>query len=226
MRALEFLGALQRGICTFPSMVNPSGVNISASVHPQLQDPAVGESPICASVDDAVDAGLAVVVAAGNYGVTGRGVSAATVMHGAAEFHEASITDPANATKALVVGAIYKRWPPTRGIWFKSSRGATGDGRLKPDLVAPGVDIWAPQHKTSSSYQQLSGTSQAAPHVSGVIAALLSQQSHLQGHPGTIYDVVCNTAKPLLGVDRYYQGCGMVHFRTTLSKAQTTRPVP
>ena len=52
-----------------------------------------------------------------------------------------SITDPGNADGVITVGATHRYWPHTYGVSFFSSRGPTGDGRLKPDLVAPGERI-------------------------------------------------------------------------------------
>ena len=55
-----------------------------------------------------------------------------------------SITDPGNADGVITVGATHRYWPHTYGVSFFSSRGPTGDGRSKPDLVAPGERIHAP----------------------------------------------------------------------------------
>ena len=85
-----------------------------------------------------------------------------------------------------------------------SSKGPTGDGRLKPDLVAPGEkiiscatgkmksDAEAQAQIPDCDYTEDSGTSMAAPHVSGVIAAFLSvrrefiaaggSEAHLRQH--------------------------------------------
>ena len=52
-----------------------------------------------------------------------------------------SITDPGNGDGVITVGATHGYWPHTYGVSFFSSRGPTGDGRLKPDLVAPGERI-------------------------------------------------------------------------------------
>ena len=55
-----------------------------------------------------------------------------------------------------------------------SSRGATGDGRVKPDVVAPGSYIDSTKTQTGSSYSYNgTGTSYAAPHVTGVAASLM-----------------------------------------------------
>jgi subtilisin family serine protease len=58
-------------------------------------------------------------------------------------------------------------------VSFFSSRGPTGDGRLKPDLVALGERIRAPL--PGDAWGDLDGTSMAAPHVSGAAAMLMAR---------------------------------------------------
>ncbi|MFC1878896.1 S8 family serine peptidase [Chloroflexota bacterium] len=72
-----------------------------------------------------------------------------------------SITTPADAEKALAVGATY--WEDDT-LEFYSSQGPTNDGRLKPDISAPaGVS-------SAARGRPFYGTSASAPHVSGVAA--------------------------------------------------------
>src|SRR5207247_11432442 len=52
-----------------------------------------------------------------------------------------TINDPGNAALAITVGATHRDAPHTYGVSYFSSKGPTGDGRLKPDLVAPGERI-------------------------------------------------------------------------------------
>lgn len=54
-----------------------------------------------------------------------------------------------------------------------SSRGPTADGRIKPDVLAPGKDVWAVRPNTQDEYGQGNGTSFAAPLAAGVAALLL-----------------------------------------------------
>lgn len=90
---------------------------------------------------------------------------------------------------------------------FFSSRGPTGDGRLKPDLVAPGERIHAPF--PNGLWGDLDGTSMAAPHVSGAAAMLLSRYSELIGQPLRVKRILCETATDL-GRERTFQGHGML----------------
>src|SRR3978361_2108155 len=109
------------------------------------------------------------------------------------------INDPGNAENAITVGSTHRDMPHTYGVSYFSSKGPTGDGRLKPDLVAPGERILScaaggakqdasdglPRLDKNPPFQYLedSGPSMAAPHVSGVIAAFLSIRREFIGQP-------------------------------------------
>jgi subtilisin family serine protease len=94
--------------------------------------------------------GILPVFAAGNYG-PGAGTS----------------VSPANYPESLAVGAV----DGSGAVYYSSSRGpsACGGGQY-PTLVAPGVDVWTTD--LLSWYLLATGTSVAAPHVSGVAALL------------------------------------------------------
>ncbi|MFC7534908.1 S8 family serine peptidase [Actinoplanes sp. GCM10030250] len=123
-----------------------------------------------------------------------------------------TIGSPSSADAALSVGAVDRE----NQLADFSSRGPrTGDGALKPDITAPGVDIVAARAKNgvigtpaADGYTTLSGTSMATPHVAGA-AAILTQQ-----HPGWSSKLRKNTlvasAQPTEGVSAYDQGAGRV----------------
>ena len=101
------------------------------------------------------------------------------------------------------------------GVSYFSSKGPTGDGRLKPDIVAPGEkiiscaagELMRPMGKCD--YLESSGTSMAAPHVSGVIAAFLSVRNEFIGQAERVKEIFVSTATDLRR-DRYFQGAGLV----------------
>lgn len=121
----------------------------------------------CAGLDDVqwYYPELLVVVASGNAG-SGR----------------QTVGSPASAKNALTVGNVYSsRNTANAGkISGSSSRGPCADGRIKPDVAAPGVDIVSTKSSLCSRtavdtyYTKMSGTSMATPHAAGC-AALVRQ---------------------------------------------------
>jgi serine protease AprX len=105
------------------------------------------------------------------------------------------------------VGSTHGSSPFAYGISYFSSRGPTGDGRLKPDLVAPGEGITStvPGGKWASH----DGTSQAAPHVSGAAAMLMARYPELVGEPDRIKQILCDTSTDLKR-ERSFQGHGLL----------------
>ncbi|MFP5285615.1 MAG: S8 family serine peptidase, partial [Thermoanaerobaculia bacterium] len=112
-----------------------------------------------------------------------------------------------NADLVITVGATHRFRPHPYGVSYFSSRGPTGDGRSKPDLVAPGEKITAPL--PNDMFGLKDGTSMAAPHVSGVAAMLMARHNELVGRPARIKQILCSTATDL-GRERYFQGAGML----------------
>jgi hypothetical protein len=179
------------------------GVNLSLSLRHDVANYACGRTPVCQECERLVAAGVVVVAAAGN-----RGFEKYLTASGPLEsYHSISITDPGNADAVITVGATHRTQPHAYGVSYFSSRGPTGDGRSKPDLVAPGEKIEAPV--PGGAYKRMDGTSMAAPHVSGVAALLLARHRELIGQPARVKEVLCRTATDL-GRERFFQGHGMV----------------
>lgn len=83
---------------------------------------------------------------------------------------ETTLTTPSTARLVTSVGAYNH---VTEQIAPFSGRGFSRDSKIiKPDLVAPGVEITAASH-TTSGYRTLSGTSMATPHVTGGVALIM-----------------------------------------------------
>jgi len=179
------------------------GANLSLSIPHDVRNFACGRTPICDECERVVDSGVVVVAAAGNLGY-----HTFETKDGSYEGYTAfSITDPGNADGVITVGATHRFWPHTYGVSFFSSRGPTGDGRMKPDLVAPGERIQSCLPK--GEWGELDGTSMAAPHVSGAAAMLMGRYSELIGQPRRIKKLLRESATDL-GRERSFQGHGML----------------
>ena len=179
------------------------GVNLSLSIRHDVANYACGRTPVCEEAERVVSSGVVVVAAAGNEGY----MQLATPSGTSEGYRSISITDPGNAEAVITVGATHRSSPHTYGVSYFSSRGPTGDGRIKPDLVAPGEKITA--CVPGGDYQVKDGTSMAAPHVSGAAALLMSRHRELIGQPVRIKQILCATATDL-GRERYFQGAGML----------------
>lgn len=190
------------------------GVNMSVGYNFEPEWFACGQSPLCVEVDRLVKTGVVAVVAAGN---TGYGTLKSSIGATAAGM-ALTINDPGNADLAITVGSTHRDMPHVYGVSYFSSKGPTGDGRLKPDLVAPGEKIiscatgklMAEGAKGQEcDYVETSGTSMAAPHVSGVIAAFLSVRGEFVGRAERVKEIFVSSATDLRR-DRYFQGAGLV----------------
>lgn len=212
------------------------GVNLSIGNPFDAEWFACGASPLCQEVDRLVRSGVVVVCAAGN---SGYGKVATTFTGFRSEGLGMSINDPGNADLAITVGSVHRDSPHTYGVSYFSSKGPTGDGRRKPDLVAPGEKIVScasqksrtattvaattvpgaaptggrvpsvPVEADDYQYKEDSGTSMAAPHVSGVIAGFLSIRREFIGKPELVKALFMDNATDLRR-DTNYQGAGLI----------------
>ena len=151
-----------------------------------------GNDGVSLAVDNAVlNHGIVSVIAAGN---SGDG--------------SASVGSPGAARAAITVGAAAKVADGVRLAGF-SSRGPTLDGRVKPDVVAPGVAITAANANTGSGYVAASGTSMATPFTAGLVALMLDCSGTLT--PSAIKSSLGSTATDLgtAGADNNW-GNGLV----------------
>lgn len=142
---------------------------------------------VTAAVQQLVDAGIFFVAAAGN-----EGSDCATI-----------VDPPATVAASFVVGAT-NNGDALAGF---SSRGpVTGGGRVRPDVVAPGVSVRS--SVPGSQYGLSSGTSMATPHVAGAAALLMSINPALRGHPEAVADLLRDTAEQDGISDPWNSGCG------------------
>lgn len=87
------------------------------------------------------------------------------------EYSARTIGNPSIAKNVLTIGAT-GRGTASNTIADFSSRGPTQDNRIKPNVMAPGVDIWSSQKSGSSGYEAMSGTSMATPTANGTVGLL------------------------------------------------------
>jgi serine protease AprX len=214
MSALQYIREELNGD---PKLLRVHGVNLSIGYEFDAEMFACGQSPLCVEVDRLVKSGVVVVVAAGNTGYGRVGALQRQTRVGLSN----TINDPGNAGLAITVGATHRDSPHIYGVSYFSSKGPTGDGRLKPDLIAPGERITscAAGRKLASqggevpntlpAYIDDTGTSMAAPHVSGAIAAFLSIRREFIQRPEDVKRIFLESATAL-GRERYFEGHGLL----------------
>ena len=175
--------------------------------------------PLTLAAKRLTDKGITVVTAAGNFGRASDGKQ-----------QYGSITSPANAPWVLTVGASSTQGTTTRGDDVLASFSSAGptkfDYLAKPDLVAPGtgtISLSAPGSTMfmlkataligsllqPNAYLSLSGTSMAAPVVTGTVALMLQANPNLT--PNLIKAILQYTAQPYPGYKPLQQGAGFLN---------------
>ncbi|KRB78037.1 hypothetical protein ASE01_07660 [Nocardioides sp. Root190] len=183
-------------------------INLSVSAVP-----TDGTDAASLAVEAAVAAGKVVVAAAGNEGDRPR-----------------TVTTPGTAPSAITVGSVgdISAPPPILanapwtgafdvhdagpGVMAYSSRGPTLSGAVKPDIMAPGNSVVGAVQTSSTAYGVLSGTSMAAPYISGLVA--LGLEAVPDATPAQVKQALMTTAKDvgMPGVDNEW-GAGLVDAR-------------
>ena len=195
-----------RWICSYREKYNIRIVNISVG---SVCKPGNDESSVLVrGVDAAWDAGLVVVVAAGNEGPLPM-----------------SITTPGISRKVITVGCSDDDQMIEVGgshIIDYSGRGPTASCICKPDLVAPGSHILscnAGVRKGQAPYTRKSGTSMATPIVSGAVALLLEKEPNLTNRDVKLrLFASCDDC----GLSRNQQGHGCLNLDKLMNGTQRT----
>ena len=199
--------------------------------------------PLCIAVRRLVNTGIVVVVAAGNNGKDSQGNKLYGHIHSPGNEPSAITVGAVNTFGTDVRSddgvATYSSRGPTRSYWTDSIGVRHYDNLIKPDLVAPGNKIIAamsdgstlvrdfPNLKanvsTNRAHEQmrLSGTSVAAPVVSGAVALMLQANPKLT--PNLVKAILMYTAQPLAGYDTFEQGTGELNVEGAVRLAKLVR---
>jgi serine protease AprX len=199
--------------------------------------------PLCQAVEAAVQAGIVVCAAAGNFGKDPNG----SIQYG-------GILSPGIDPWVLTVGATNTQGTPVRSddsVSSYSSRGPTYlDGLAKPDLVAPGNRIisvravnsyldtsypanrlargaYSPGASGDSPYFIMSGTSMATPVVAGAVALICERNAGLS--PNAIKAILMYSAQRMSlslssGLSTLTQGAGNLNVLAALEIATKINP--
>jgi subtilisin family serine protease len=180
-----FVSAMEEAVNRGVDIISLSLGNNDELAHP--------DSFLSLAADTAVDAGVVVVAAAGNNGEDGP------------------ISSPGCARKVICVGAS----DDYDNVADFSSRGPVnlggGDYLIKPDIVAPGVNIISANK--FGDYTSRTGTSMATPHVAGAVALILQENPDLT--PGEVKTILKENVVDL-GVDENISGSGRINVSASI----------
>ena len=192
----DILAALQ-WIVNNGQFYNIRVINLSLGIK---VEPPYDDDPLIKGANAAVRYGYSVITAAGNNGPG-----------------KCTINSPGTSPLVITVGAadLTRSEDGDIRVASFSSRGPTLRGDTKPDLVAPGVDICSLDGKNPKGYAVQSGTSMAAPVVSGVAACLYAMKPSLT--PAQVKQILVHDALPLKKEDRYAQGRGLLNYKMFLN---------
>lgn len=209
IKALDMIAAMNEGSSSL--LIHGINLSLGSNFDPTIY--SCGHTPLCQELRRLWRQGVIVCLAAGNEGYSMLR-SDSGLIHANMPL---SISDPANLEEAIAIGSVHKTSPHKYGISYFSSRGPTADGRKKPDLVAPGEKILSAlaggrveggEHLAEKLYVEMSGTSMAAPHVSGLLAAFLSVRRELVGDPDRVKEILLGACTDLKR-DPNMQGAGL-----------------
>ncbi|MFF5444023.1 S8 family serine peptidase [Streptomyces sp. NPDC012888] len=173
-----------------------------------------GVDPLEAAVNQlSAEKGVLFAIAAGNQGQSGPG----------------SVDSPGSADAALTVGAVDGADVLAD---FSGTGPRVGDGAVKPDVTAPGVDTTAAAAPGSllvgrygenpAGYLTISGTSMATPHAAG--AAALLKQKHPKWTGAQLKGVLAGSAKPG-PYHAFQQGSGRIAVDRAMGQSVVAEPL-
>ncbi len=173
------------------------------------EGPCDGTDALSEMCDAAVESGVIACVAAGNEGPGNY-----------------TVGSPGCARDVITVGACDE----SDRLASFSSCGPTSDGRVKPDILLPGVEIVSARAQgtymgqiVDAHYTSASGTSMATPHAAGLCALLLQAKPELT--PAEVKRRLMETAVDL-GLSPYMQGGGRVDAWAALTQPLPSEPEP
>lgn len=164
--------------------------------------------------DNAMRNGVVITIAAGNSGpsyqtITSPGTSREAITVGAA-------CKPADIGKILQCSTDIASFSSRGPVKWTGTNGEQQE-MVKPDIVAPGVNICAAEWNSwlttrrckDTTHIAISGTSMATPHVAGMAALL--RQAVPNAAPANIKNAIKLSAVPYSGFDENTQGKGLIH---------------